>query len=331
MYWWLSICFVVSFFSALWLIPSWIKKAEERNLSGKDMHKSSGKQVAEAGGICVIFGFLMGLLTYIAFETFYFKVQRISLLVMGVLLTVFIITIIGLIDDILGWKRGLKQWQKPLLTLLATLPMIVLNVGVHIITIPFFGAVNLGLVYTLIFIPLAIVGTSNGFNLLAGYNGLEAGLGGIILAFLGFFAWKNNLSWVTVIAYCMVFALLAFYLFNKYPAKIFPGDTMTYTVGALIACVAILGNIEKAALIMFIPFFLEFILKARGKFKKESFAKLNEDGSLSMPYEKIYGLEHFAIKFLSKIKKKVYEKDVVWFLFFIEFALGIIALLTILK
>jgi len=66
---------------------------------------------------------------------------------------------------------------------------------------------------------------------------------------------------------------------------------MTYSVGALIAIVAILGNIEKFALFLFIPYFLEFILKARGKFKKESFAEVQEDGSLKLK-EEIYGLEH---------------------------------------
>ena len=39
----------------------------------------------------------------------------------------------------------------------------------------------------------------------------------------------------------MVAALLGFYLYNKYPAKVFPGDSMTWAIGALIAGMAILG------------------------------------------------------------------------------------------
>jgi hypothetical protein len=55
-------------------------------------------------------------------------------------------------------------------------------------------------------------------------------------------------------------------------------------------------------------------LKIRGKLKKESFARVNEDGSLEMPYNKIYGLEHLAIYILKRIKpsKKVYEREVVY-------------------
>ncbi len=50
----------------------------------------------------------------------------------------------------------------------------------------------------------------------------------------------------------MVGALLAFLWFNWYPAKVFPGDTLTYSVGALVACIAILGDMEKIAVILFI-------------------------------------------------------------------------------
>ena len=92
---------------------------------------------------------------------------------------------------------------------------------------------------------------------------------------------------------------------------------MTYAVGALIACIAILGNIEKIALFFFIPYILEAILKLRGKLKKYSFAKVNEDGSLDVPYNNIYGLEHLAIYILKKIKlnKKVHEKEVVYLIY----------------
>jgi len=158
------------------------------------------------------------------------------------------------------------------------------------------------------------VGATTTFNFLAGYNGLEAGQGILMLSALAIVTYITGSPWLTVIALCMVAALIGFYVFNKYPSKIFPGDTLTYPVGALIAAIAIIGNIEKIAIFFFIPYILEVILKARGKLEKESFAAVNEDGSLEMPYKKVYGLEHIAIKILKKIKpsKKVYEKEVVY-------------------
>ena len=159
-----------------------------------------------------------------------------------------------------------------------------------------------------------MMGASATFNFLAGYNGLEASQGIILLSALGITTFMTGEKWLSVITLCMVVALIAFYLFNKYPAKVFPGDVMTYSIGALFAGVTILGNIEKIAIFFFIPYILETILKVRGKLKKHSFAKVNDDGSLDLPYEKIYGVEHLAIKILKKIKRngKVQETDVVW-------------------
>ena len=112
----------------------------------------------------------------------------------------------------------------------------------------------------------------------------------------------------------MVSSLVGFWFYNKNPAKIFPGDSMTWAIGALIAGMAILGNFEKIAVFVFIPYILEFFLKLRGGFKKHSFGKPNKDNSLEMPYDKIYGLEHLSIYTLKRLKpsKKVYENDVVW-------------------
>ncbi|MFO8015568.1 MAG: hypothetical protein R6U32_00540 [Candidatus Woesearchaeota archaeon] len=137
------------------------------------------------------------------------------------------------------------------------------------------------------------------------------GQGVIILSTLGFIAWLTGSGWVAAMDFCMVAALLAFLIFNFYPAKVFPGDTLTYSVGALIAIVAIFANIEKYALILFIPYFIEVILKARGKMQKESFAKVLKDGSLKNQYRRYYGIEHIAINTIRTLKKKAFEHEVV--------------------
>ena len=306
------IVFLVSFLTTLILTPIWIRSAKRAGLVGIDLNKPTKEKVAELGGIPVIFGFILGILTLIGIQTFYLNEPLKNLEILALLSSLLIITGVGFIDDILGWKLGLKQWQKPLLTLFAALPIVVINVGQSEMTLPLIGHIDVGILYPLLFVPLAIVFASNAFNLLAGYNGLEAGMGIIILSTLGFATLKTQNTFISIIAFTMVFSLIAFYLYNKHPSKIFPGDTMTYSIGALIAIIAIMGDVERIALIIFIPYFLEFILKLRGKLKKESFAKVLEDNSLEQPYEKIYGLEHLTIKILKKLKKKVYEKDVVY-------------------
>ena len=115
----------------------------------------------------------------------------------------------------------------------------------------------------------------------------------------------------------MVGALLGFYLFNKFPAKVFPGDIMTYSIGALIAGMAILGNFEKIAIIVFIPYIIEVILKMRGRLEKHSFGIPTKMGGLKEPYDKIYGLEHLAIKILNRFGGAT-EKKVVYLIYIFQ-------------
>lgn len=319
----------ISFVCTAYLLKYWIRRAKKAKLTGKDIHKLNKPEVAELGGVPVIVGFLTGLLFYIGMETFYFGFTTKNLEMMAALSAVLFTTVVAFIDDILGWKKGLKQWQKPIVILLAGLPLAVVNSGVSTIAIPILGRINLGILFPLVLIPFAITGAANGFNMLAGYNGLETGMGIIILSTLGFFAWLNKNSWVTMIAMTMVFALLALYYYNRHPAKVFPGNITTYSVGALIAVIAILGNMERIALVLFIPYFIEFGLKARGKFKKESFAKVLPDGSLISRYHNFYGLEHVVVTFLRGLKGKAYEKEVVYTIFLIELMIVAILFLVV--
>ena len=301
----------LSLFVTLFSIPFWIKRAKRIGLAGKDMQKNNSELVAEAGGISVIGGFIVGVLSYIAIKTFYFKSKDNLIEIFASLSVILIIAFIGFVDDITGWKIGLSKKTRILFLFLASIPLVVINAGESNV----FG-VELGLIYPLILIPFGIIGASTTFNFLAGYNGLETSQGILILSALSIITFTSGEKWLTVIVLCMVVALFSFYIFNKYPAKVFPGDILTYSVGGLIAITAILGNLEKIAIFFFIPYILETILKLRGKLKKESFARVNPDGSLEMPYEKVYGLEHLAIKILKKIKpsKKVYEKEIVYFI-----------------
>ncbi len=322
----LLISFVVSFAVTYLLIPPWIRAAHRIGLVGRDMNKFAKPEVAEMGGIAVVSGFVAGVLYYIGLSTFYFNQDANLVYVLAVLATVLIITIIGMLDDLLGWKIGLKQWQKPLLTLVAALPMMVVNAGESSMVLPIVGNVDFGILYPLLVIPLGIAGAANGFNMLAGYNGLEAGMGVIILTALGITALLTGTPWVAIIAFAMVFALIAFLRYNWYPAKIFPGDSLTYSVGALIACVAILANAEKIAVILFLPYFLDFLLPLRKKMKVEAFGKPAEDGSLKMPYNKIYDTAHAVILLLRKLKGKAYEYEVTMLILIVEIMLAILTL-----
>ena len=69
-----------------------------------------------------------------------------------------------------------------MLTFGIAMPLVVVNAGHVIIELPLLGELNFGLLYPLVIIPIAVIGAANGYNMLAGYNGLEAGLGVIIIS-----------------------------------------------------------------------------------------------------------------------------------------------------
>ncbi|MBU1129232.1 MAG: glycosyl transferase family 4 [Nanoarchaeota archaeon] len=297
----------LGFFCTFLLMPFWIKKAKQIGLVWEDMNKfAKDEKVAGSGGLMVLFGFLIGVLTYIAIKTFYIHTNTILVEIFALLASILFVGLVGFIDDLFGWRHGgLSVRSRIVLVFFAAIPLMVINAGE-----PTMAGINFGLFYPLIIIPLGIIGATTTFNFLAGFNGLEASQGIILLTALSIVTYLTGNPWLSVIALCMVASLIAFYIFNKYPAKVFPGDIMTYSIGALIAGIAILGNIEKIVLFFFIPYILETILKIRGGLP-QSFGKPKEDNSLELLYGKVYGLTHLSIFLLSKFKKKVYEKDVV--------------------
>ncbi len=309
-------------------LPRWIQKCKDIGYVWEDMNKfNHPKNVAASGGVVVVLAFIFGVLSFIAIRTFVFSVNSINVSIFALLNVILLLAVVGLTDDLLGWKHGgLSVRFRLFFAFLASVPLVVINAGVHEAYIPFYGTIYFGILYPLVIIPVGIAGATTTYNFLAGLNGLEAGQGIIILSFLSGVAYLTNQSWLSVIGLAMVAALIVFYWHNKTPARVFPGDILTYSIGALIAAMAILGNFEKIAVFVFIPYIIETVLKLRGNLKKQSFGIPNSDGSLELPYEKIYGLTHASIFILKKCKNKVYEADVVYFIFGIQIFICLLAL-----
>lgn len=312
---------LASFAITFFLLPGWIRRAHIAHLVGRDMNKPSHPKVAEAGGVTVIAGFVIGALCTIALQTFVFQQTLFTAELFALLSVVMIVAFIGMIDDLLGWKIGLSKRIRLFFVFFAAIPLIVINAGSSEVSVPFFGVMDIGYLYLLVIIPLGVMGASTTFNFLAGYNGLEARQGILLLGALAIATAATGSSWLALVILCMIAALLAFLCFNAVPAQVFPGDVLTYSLGALIAGIAILGNIERFAIFIFIPNIIEVFLKLRGRLRKESFAAPQKDGSLALRYPRIYGLEHAALALLQRFKKKVYENDIVLALNLFQLAL----------
>lgn len=311
------------------MTKAWIKFTKKEGIVVVDVNKYDKRKVSSSGGIAVIFSFVVAVLFYIGLWVFAYSKTANLVEIFALLTTILIIAFIGFVDDFTGgWKKGLKQWQKPLLTIPAALPLMAIKAGYSTMSLPFFGQVHLSWIYPLILIPIGIVGASQGFNMLAGLNSLSTLMGGIILFALALVAYVTGQPWLALITATMVACLIGFFIFNRYPSRVFEGDVLLYPLGAMIAAVAILGNMEKIAVVLFIPFLIELVIKIKNKLKSECFGVPQKDGTLEYPKE-IGSLTHVVMRFLFKIKKKIYEKDVVLAFVILEIILVGIALLII--
>jgi phospho-N-acetylmuramoyl-pentapeptide-transferase len=103
---------------------------------------------------------------------------------------------------------------------------------------------------------LAIVGTANAVNLTDGMDGLAGGLslialGALVLLLPGAAAGEK------AVAVSLCGALVAFLVFNRYPARVFMGDTGSLAIGFALAAMAIQQRLMLLLLLLGLVFVLE--------------------------------------------------------------------------
>ncbi len=302
---------VVSFLVVMILGGKFISFLKSCGITGIDINKKEKPVVAEMGGALILFGFIGGVFIFIWAYVFLLGNSVGLVEIFAGISTIILANVLGIFDDLSAlqkkregvrgfekYKRAgvLSQLQKPLLTLPAAIPLMAIMAGDSTMTFPLIGQVNLGLLYPLFLVPIGVVGASNAMNMIAGFNGMEAGLGLVLLSGMGLYGFVHGELAAAVIAFSMAAALLAFLIFNWYPARIFPGDSLVYAVGATAAVVAIIGNMEKFAIYCFAPWFLELLLKMRSGMKAENYGLLQMDGTLKPKYEKTYSLTHLVMR-----------------------------------
>ena len=290
---------LILLFSALvtFILSRWLKAYLFRSgIVGEDVHKPGTPAVATSGGVPVFLGFFFAVMLYAFIITYILDSSTALLEISAGVLSIAIITLIGFLDDINvkgSIRHGLKQWQKPMLSLPAALPIMAVKLGTTMVILPFFGAVQLGLAFPLLMVPLGIMAAANMVNLLAGMNGLEAGAPLIYLTSLALFVYfKTSSLAAKVIAFSALGAVLGFFPFNRFPARFLTGDSFTYFMGAVLANIAIIGNVEKAAVILSIPFVIEFVLKLRGGLKKPTVGRI-KNGKIIKRNPGVYSIPHF--------------------------------------
>mgnify|MGYP001089912384 CR=1 FL=1 len=240
----LFLSFAASFLTCFVAMPYYIRKAKAGGWVSPDIHKNGRPLIPESGGIVWVFAYLISLFLLVPL---YDVETQLKIVAAGA--TVLLAGLVGMADDAIGFPWRVKS----LLPVLASIPLAVMRAGMTSIHVPFLAVIDLGVLYYVLVIPIAVTASANVVNQLAGLNGLEAGSCLVIgVSLIGCtLAAGNQFGLVLLAPY--LGALLAFLWYNRYPSRVFPGDVGTLAFGATFAAFGVLCNLEQAVLICLLP------------------------------------------------------------------------------
>ncbi|EWG08128.1 MAG: glycosyl transferase family protein [Candidatus Aramenus sulfurataquae] len=301
-------------FAVTFLVTAWIiKVSKARGFVGKDVNKPNKPEVPVLGGVGIVAGFVGGSFALLVDD----QSEVSETIILASLISSLIVAFLGLLDDVLN----IRQSVRALTPTFASVPLAIFSVGHSVISIPFLGFVNLGLLYYVVVIPAALTISANAFNMLEGLNGLGTGMGIIMAATLAFIGLRGSGQTYIAgeLALVLAASLVAFLFYNKYPAKVFLGNIGTYFIGSAIGAIGISGFMLTALAVLYLPYVAEFVLKARTKFKGISFGKVTPEGYLYWD-GKPNSLTHVVMK-MGHFK----EYQVVLILWGLEIAFAVLA------
>ena len=288
-----------SFILSLLLIPVTIKISTRLNIL-KPARDNKGKPCIGGTGIYLAF------LAAVFLSLFFIKLPAVKLA--GVLISSFIVMLLGLVDDI----KDLRPMLKISGQLLGVVILIVFGFFTKIAFLPSWANILITIAW-LLFI-------TNAFNLLDIMDGLTSGLVIIISLSLLTIAFINRDIFSCIILTALIGAHAGFLRYNYPPAKVYMGDTGSLFSGFLLAMVAI--NISYASmerqvalltpiLAMSLPIYdTLFLIVMRIKKSKPIFNKTKD---------------HFALRLVTmgySIKKSI------WIMYFFSMFLALSAVIV---
>jgi len=310
----LILIFFYSYFFTYWVTERLIPKFKREGFKVRDMYKKYRPFIANLGGLTIFIGVMASL----TISQILIKDWDI-----GKLLIFYFIVIVygtfGLLDDLIDVG---KKW-KIIVPFFMALPISLLVIDTNI---KFFSTtIELGILYSLIIAPVYLMVVTNLVNMHSGYNGMASGLSVILMFFLGLKVFISQ-NFIDLLFLMPIFgATIAYYHFDKYPSKIFWGNSGSLLVGAAIGGYIILTNAEIFGIILLIPHIIDFLMFLvynvirRKKFEKVKFGTIRSDNTINAPTP-------FKMKFLFPYFFRLTEKQNVWIMYSLTFLFGTVVI-----
>lgn len=215
---------LVSFIIGLCFMPLVINIAKTRNFVVKPNKRTSHEgAIPNIGGINIFISFLL--------TVFFFSYGIISQLQFTII-GVFIILIVGFVDDLIDIK---VIWK--LLGELASAFFLIVVADIRLSNLHgFLGIYELSLAVSYLLSFFVFIVIINALNLIDGVDGLASGLGILYSLFFATYFWLTDRYDLSISAFAMVGSLFVFFLYNVFgkKSKIFMGDSGSLLLGYMI-------------------------------------------------------------------------------------------------
>lgn len=231
---------ILSFLLSFYAIPKIIKLAKEKKLYDvPNERKIHVNPIPSLGGIGIFVGFFTSFL--------FFANTTTSTPILEIALALVLTFLFGVKDDIGGITPLKKFVGQILVASILVFKGNLLITNMH----GFLGITNISGIFSQVFTLFTIAVIMNAYNLIDGIDGLAATVSMIsAIAFGVYFALNGNYN-MALLAFSFLGSVLAFFVFNRNPAKIFMGDTGSMLCGLVnsIFCIRLIQTADSVTVI----------------------------------------------------------------------------------
>lgn len=209
-------------------------------------HKRHKKPTPLLGGTAVLISVWLGILAYMLFSNGALSgiIDSLPYILAGSL----IIYGVGLYDDF----HPISAWFKLAAQAVAGLVLYFGGLSFDLVSLPIIGEIAVD-GYSVLITILWVIALSNALNLIDGLDGLAAGVSSIAAVTMVIIGILYKIDAVVLLSLALLGSVLSFWFFNRYPAKIFLGDSGSLLIGYFFAVISLVVPIKSyttAALFM---------------------------------------------------------------------------------
>jgi len=244
---WLLLVLVLGIIFGLVTIPTMIRIGHKYHLldmPGK--HKRHKEPTPFLGGPALFISvWLTVLISYLFFPSLFSELAGSLWYVLGGAL---IILLVGLSDDL----SPLSAWFKLTAQVAAGYVLYLGGLRVELLSTPT-GSIDIGY-FSVIITILWVVGLSNAINLIDGLDGLASGVSLIGALTMGIIGQLYQIGSILALIYGMLGFLIVFLFYNRYPARIFLGDSGSMQIGYYFAVFSLVFPLKSyTATALYLP------------------------------------------------------------------------------